>query len=1105
MAWTKSQEEVLNSTGAVIVSASAGTGKTAVLTEKVVKLLLSRTVTIDQMLIMTFSNNAAAEMKERIKNKLFSALYDKTSLPEERKAAYDALTNLNRASIQTVHSFCYDIIKRYAVRFGLDPSVKIADDATAYPLKWAAAEEIFENEYNEPGFREVEQYLSIFSEADPKAEIIKVMDRIYGTCPNLDEWANRAVNSYSTMPDMVLDYLMDSVDEISQFTSKALDLAKQAQLRDDKFSKVVAGLSNDIDALNSIWEAVLEGNLSKTSSFIPQYGETIRFPQSEFSDEIKAVRKEAKSLFDKVFKGLDMDDQVQRMHAVQPLVEGLVNIIGDIHERYERLKFENALIDFHDLEMYAIKMLSDNQISQHYKDYYKRVFVDEYQDTSPIQETIIEKVSYPENLFCVGDVKQSIYGFRSSEPALFNQRRNSYRKGNGKVISLSQNFRSKKNILDCTNDVFTAISSNSAELSYNQSDRLIAGTDQQSESVSTEINLIQQHVFEAYPDISEKKIEVFNLVAQVKKAMQGTIMDGKNIRPVKYSDIAILVRNLVGISAVVTEIFTANKIPFVIEKSGSLLDTMEISLLIDVLCLISNQKDDIRIASVIHNRLLGLDDTDLLNIRKCSPDRSLYDNMQELSGYNTELGNKCRLFFDILEGYEKKQYNMPLSELVRQIISELCLKDYVATFISGQQALANLDEFVKFVENYEKNSSQKVYGLLNQIHCLKNAGVVIAEGNTEQEPNRVVVTTIHKSKGLEYPIVIVPFAGKKFGVKRKDAIIVDSKAGLGVQYFKLDTLEKGRCILKDAADYMVSKRSKEEEMRLLYVAMTRAKNKLIIAAKEPSLCGLSASNSYIEWILAAVIDDRGRLKTDLSGEWEITYTQPQNIDGYILSNNGISKDEFLSQFKISANYVEVTIGDRNSSAEPVCISSSQLDSLQTVAQFNLPTLSEDNSALQKGTAFHKFMRLVEISKTVGVNVHGAIYEELERMVKTRKLTKEDQKLVSTSQLLRLFNTQEWKSVVFADEIKREIHFSYISPDKTLINCVIDLLYRVGTDWYIIDYKTDHFVTKTSDEILAHNKLHEAQLTTYKLALEDYGYKVKGTYIAYVDIGQIVKL
>ena len=253
MAWTKSQEEVLNSTGAVIVSASAGTGKTAVLTEKVVKLLLSRTVTIDQMLIMTFSNNAAAEMKERIKNKLFSALYDKTSLPEERKAAYDALTNLNRASIQTVHSFCYDIIKRYAVRFGLDPSVKIADDATAYPLKWAAAEEIFENEYNEPGFREVEQYLSIFSEADPKAEIIKVMDRIYGTCPNLDEWANRAVNSYSTMPDMVLDYLMDSVDEISQFTSKALDLAKQAQLRDDKFSKVVAGLNNDIDALNSIW------------------------------------------------------------------------------------------------------------------------------------------------------------------------------------------------------------------------------------------------------------------------------------------------------------------------------------------------------------------------------------------------------------------------------------------------------------------------------------------------------------------------------------------------------------------------------------------------------------------------------------------------------------------------------------------------------------------------------------------------------------------------------------------------------------------------------------------------------------------------------------
>ena len=141
-----------------------------------------------------------------------------------------------------------------------------------------------------------------------------------------------------------------------------------------------------------------------------------------------------------------------------------------------------------------------------------------------------------------------------------------------------------------------------------------------------------------------------------------------------------------------------------------------------------------------------------------------------MTTYNTELGNKCRLFFDILEGYEKKQYNMPLSELVRQIISELCLKDYVATFISGQQALANLDEFVKFVENYEKNSSQKVYGLLNQIHCLKNAGVVIAEGNTEQEPNRVVVTTIHKSKGLEYPIVIVPFAGKKFGVKRKDAI-----------------------------------------------------------------------------------------------------------------------------------------------------------------------------------------------------------------------------------------------------------------------------------------------------------------------------------------------
>ncbi len=1118
--WTKAQKTAIESKGSTLITASAGTGKTAVLTEKVASLFLTENIDISQILVMTFSNAAAEEMKTRIANKLIEMTKNKALPLNKRRNLFTQVRLLHTANIKTIHAFCNDIVKKYYYEVGLSPDFAVGNNFDIAILKRKAIKKVLSEEYqkNEEVFIELLEYFDASEEVEDI--FINAYDKIYN---NIDpkQWMENAVALYDVesdkIPDFIKNYFIAEFEKArDSFETTLFEIEAADEPKLDKIEHVV---ETDLRIVKNIISELNAGNVDAINSLsLADFGATVRFPAA-FSD-IKDIRNKGKDIIDKYKKAnFNMREQLGRMQHMHHIVKKFTDIISAFADEYSILKKADNIIDFSDMEKFAYAVLNNAHISNAYKNIFKYVFVDEYQDTSPIQEAIITRIAGKNNLFCVGDQKQSIYRFRSSEPELFMQRDKAYREKTkpGKVIALNNNFRSGKNILDCSNDIFFNITRASKEITYSSDAALVYSRKSDEELKPVNVMLLDETFKDLYPGVTSDEMEVYSIVNTIKEKMTEEIYDpAEGMRPVKYSDIVILCRKLSGLADIFVKIFTANKIPFIIESSGGLLGTAEIQHLMQILNLSNNINNDLFIISFMHEGFMDFTDEDLAEFRKMNYEESIINNIYSCAEKDSDLGIKCAKFLSFFKSIKEKEKYLGLNDLVNYIISELNFIDYYAIQDNGRQKVANIKLFQEYIFNYEQKHHDGILGFINYIKDLNDSNTIIDEAKVNYDENSIKITTIHKSKGLEYPIVILPFMAKAFSIiDKKMNVNVERTVGLGFRYSNLEKKEKGKTIIRTIIENVISDKNKEEEMRLLYVAMTRAKEELIIQGTMGTLKtkNLEDCSCMLDWVLATIMEDMDEksVSKKLKGLWELNVVDEESLTDIIEQKLEPVDDEvFINRYSLPVikddSSKPFDILNKNI---PVAVSASMVDN-QEVNPFKKPEFKTKKSSARKGTVMHTFLKYLDFSRDLSIT--GLVEQEHE-MLEKGVIKKDETSLIDLIKIEKFFAEDPLaESMKTADKIEKERSMAimdysdsvgYFSGNtkKILIRCVLDLMFEKNGKWYLVDYKTDKINDENDNaELTAKIMQHRSQISLYERAIKEiYDIDIEKSYLVFLDI------
>lgn len=1122
--WTNSQEEAIKSKGSVLVSASAGTGKTAVLTEKVVTSLLNESINIDEMIIMTFSAAAANQMKERIKNRILEIINDPDTDRNKKNMLWKQLKRFGDAHIQTIHAFCNELIKKYFYIINVDPNIRVADTFDVAILKNRAIKEVMALEYQlmDKNFIALEEMIND-TETIEEA-FIKSYNKIISFI-DYRNWLKTSIEQYSIteMPSYIIDMIITDFDKAIGNYEKSLELINDEN--NIKLDKIEDTFKNDLTILKTIRNKIINKDITNITDELNDFGGTVKFPNGNDYYDMKNLRNQARDLISSKYKKVkfDFNVQVNRIKEMYPILEKFYQIFIRFDDVYIKMKNEKKLVDFNDMEKYAYEILQNDNISLECQNMFGRVFIDEYQDTNPIQEAIIDRISTDNNLFCVGDLKQSIYRFRSSDPTLFLKRSKKYSMNLslGSIISLNNNFRSAQNILDCSNDIFDYITSASNEIDYTENDKLVHGRKDDEKITPVEIELLSDS-FKSI-DTSSDEYEIYNMVKIIKENIGKEIYDPEinACRKIEYKDFAILCRKLTGLTDYINQIFNANNIPFVIERSGQLFETTEAQIMLNIIDLINNPKDDIKLISLMHLGMFDFIDNDIIEIRK-KVTNNYYDTMTELSKQDSDISLKCSKMFSFFDNCREKQKFLPLTTIIDYIVSELNIYDIFSIMRNGNQRVANIKEFIKHAHDYENKYGEKLYGFANYLHDIIECEVIVDEAKINYDENSVIITTIHKSKGLEYPIVILGFCGKQFNkMDTRANIVIDKDCGIGVKYYNHEKKQKGKCILRTYVENEIDDKNVEEEMRLLYVAMTRAKEKLYITgtvSDTVSFDSIENSSNFINWIMCAVANSYefanqfGNVPSlKLNGKWTVHNVTIDELDDCFKTEsveipletinnqfNVFTKIEDKSEIKFE-EYIPLVM-----SASSGLKKSEINKNMLCVPEF----IKTENDALYLGTITHEFLKNINFKNCNSIN---GIENEKNKLIENNIMNVDDLEKIDISKIYSFFQCDLGQFIISCNKYYKEKYINiikdakeigYLEENDILIRCIVDLVCEKDGKYYLIDYKTDK-ITNTDDkqEIKTKALVHKKQLDLYKEALKNvYSINIEKTYIAFVNYG-----
>ncbi len=1168
MEFTEDQKKVIETRNKnILVSAAAGSGKTAVLTERIIGRVLDPDdpVDIDRILTVTFTNAAASEMRDRIRKRLVKAAEND---PENIRIK-EQLNLIHNASIMTIDSFCVRVIRENFEVLGIDPSFRVGDENEIGILKEDACDEILNEAYEEendsfykllsicsPGKEDkdiAEYILNLSGAADSRPdseEWIISIDRPYEEAFNAvnngedlkeaadnSEWARFIISSSNrALDEMIGRY--ESLIEISEGAGGPymyLDLLKIEM----GTAEEIRSCASYSDRFNSFTDLQF-GRLSskKDDRVDPEIRNRVKNIRTSLKEALLKIRKD---LFSK-----DPEKAVKEMAYGYPALKELSRLVMLYRERYREKKKSKNILDFSDVEHLALKILKGESASL-YKDLYREVMTDEYQDSNSIQEEILKAVARDDGYFCVGDVKQSIYSFRLAEPGIFMKRFKDYEAGKeGVRILLNKNFRSRETVIDSVNNVFALIMHEQAGgVEYDESQRLNYGCSYggNEEDYRTELVLIEETEDE---EIEKNEKEAYYAAFRIKEMIGSLIIterqgDETVERKAEYSDFAILLRTASGNDEVFRDILIKRGIPAVTEARSGYFKTKEVRHVINVLNILDNPRQDIPFIAVLKSPFGGFNDEELSLIRSKHSDGSFFTAFEkaELEG---DIRIKRDSFLKKLKSYRDIISYTPIHELIRMIIED---NHYFLSEVRNERGRENLRLLIKRAADYEKTGFRGLFRFIRYIERMKKSEMDLGEAGISDAGNAVRIMSIHKSKGLEFPVVFLCLMGKEFNMKdSRGELLIHKDMGVGLSLSDQDRKVRFNPVLKDAISSRMRSDTIGEELRILYVAMTRAKEKLIMTGtiKEyeklfEKIYSVQNAASFLDLMLSAESEEPESfreyidiVRTDIN---EITISDLNDALNMMSIRDGIRAGAIKSPsdtgLRINDNLnwkygheaairtaSKVSVSELKKKAMEESEGEAVPDALDSISEETPEEKAEKEKkraeAAERGTAFHKVMSLLPPDLEPDINKIEAF---LNTLIEKKNLLLSEKELINTNDIRAFLNTGLWKRMreaLVRGDLYREQPFimgrkaSLIFPegpdDETVqIQGIIDAFFEEDDALVVMDYKTDN----------VHNegtlvRRYKKQLELYSDALEQiFRKKVKERMIYSVKLDKEISL
>ena len=1161
MKWTKQQEKAITqSESSLLVSAAAGSGKTAVLVERIRRLVMDEGIGLDRMLIVTFTRAAAGEMKEKIYKSLSKALTEAGHDPARRAMLRGQLSAIGRADICTFDQFALEVVHRYYHAAGLAPGIGVCDEGRGAILRREAMDELFEDSFASAD-ADFTDFLTRFCSSrsnDEARGMIAVFYDFLQSLPDPEAWMDGLCgDAFSSDPYVefaagrviiFLQLALSYVDMAAELLAGCPKLKTKLLTSRQTVESVLQMVKNDPEkgfaAFDTIkWERMVASKDEKEAY------ESVKAETGRYIDAAKDLcRKDCRA-----YTGCSSAVIYEERRLLLPQLRTLCSLTRSFSERYLEKKLKKNVLDFSDIEHYALKILDCEEIAAEYREKFACIFVDEYQDSNLVQDSLIRRIARKDNCFMVGDVKQSIYKFRQAEPELFLEKYHAFRSGkavcglDGRVIDLNRNFRSSGAVIGFVNRIFEKLMTPvSTGIEYDEDAALVQGRgDPGDDAGQVALWLADTSQTEGgepedaeVAELRAAELEALQAVSIIKKYHHSAVIKDESApdgRLLEYRDMVILMRGVKSRAEVFYKYLSNAGIPVVLERGEGYFDTVEISVFLNLLRLIDNSHQDIPLLSVLHFPSFGFGAAELADIRAFSNLRGRlkvpYNDAFRFYIENAPDGPlraKCAAFAGRLERWRFLAVHTPLADFLWDLLCSTGIGDFTSAIPGGTQRCANLRALVTKAGEYESRSAGGLHGFISYIEMITARGGSVDIGQAKiltEGSDAVRIMTIHKSKGLEFPFVLLAGLGSRLG-KSRSGLPCNFHRDYGVGMplvrpdadLRYDTFIQRIISEKKKADELA------EEIRILYVAMTRPRDIMILSAavKDPqelasgsgfapgdvwspsSFLGMLlpmvrpeevfiSSRIELAQMLSRVNIDRGRLEAGLrngfglSGETPFTdselkerlaFTVPAPPEGGDKRKYSVSELAEMARLGLrSGRRLLATEDETPEKAPPDPEKNYALPSFMSAS----PTLT----SAEKGTAYHTVME--HIPFTEGLKTPAEIADFIVSLREKNILTAAEASVVDPARISAFFASKTGRRAVSAKVLKKEAPFTYRTEhlgSEVLIQGTIDCCFIEDGSWVLVDYKSNYIDKSRREASLAHLKeTYLPQLDLYRRALE----------------------
>ena len=1100
-------------------------------------------------------------MRERVLN----AIYKKLDEEPENENLQRQITLLNMASICTIDSFCLDVVKNNFYELeNVSPNFRIADTPEIELLKQEILDELFENKYlsEDKDFTKLVNTYTSYRDDTPLKELILSIYNYINSSPYPLKWLDEKIEMFNIENELDKDFSQtpwgkvlleeineELIDDIAILTDSIDGLEYEKDL--DEFKQTI---ESDIKQLT-----ILQENLNNwdKSYEIAQNIKFITWPrkkvESEIKDEIKKIRDNVKKKFNKKLEKIFISDSKQSNQDIfdmYDILKKLKNLIIEFDEIFSKKKREKNIVDFTDIEHFALNILvkgvekatDENglvyekiiktDVAKKYTEKFEEIAIDEYQDSNLVQEFILSSISRGNNMFMVGDVKQSIYRFRQAMPKLFLEKYSNYETVgtasndiNGRKIQLFKNFRSRDNVLDFTNLIFKNIMSEKlGEVDYNEDEYLNFGAEDYkkiNQSLKTEIDIIDlkkeenldienteylenDNDTEELEHLENIEIEAKYVASKIKKLIDSKyqVYDRKkeSFRDITYKDIAILLRSTKDKASIYEQELIKLDMPVFSDSNQEYLDSIEIQTVMSLLKIIDNPMQDIPLVTVLRSNIGKFTDNELVEIRLSDKYENFYNCMQKAKvDVNSQLKEKIGHFLNQMETWRKEQEYLALDELIWKIYSDTGYYNYVGLMPNGNLRQANLKMLFERAKKYETASFKGLYNFINFIEKLKiNSGDLSSAKIIGENDDVIRIMSIHKSKGLEFPVVFLVNTNKQFNEQdiKKNPVLLHQELGIGAKYINYNAQVQYDTLTREAIKNVIRNENISEEMRILYVALTRAKEKLIItgisndyakqlenieqqkniyAKKDGKINPILVKKykTYLEWILLVYLYEQAnteellklnRIEQNSILEYKMENDEKENtsqkvietLNQKIIDKNKINKIKEQIEYEYP-NKLAIDIPTKSSVTKIKQMKNKQLgidfESLDNEENVNKENSTADTKNItfekpkflqeekdnqitnaQKGTLTHLCLQKLKPKKEYNLEKIQTLIQNLEM---NKIITEKEREAINPYKILQFTKSKIWEQLKNAKEYYQERPFYINVPASEIYNEDID--------------------------------------------------------------------